>query len=180
MTTANGTPTRSRSTKPGPATMEELAARVNALTTRLEQAEQQLAERASAGAGGAPGGADEGQDPLYSNVEEWVNTYLLPTFPRPFGAVGITRWYWCAQWWAHDEAVTRFMALWYAWESARLEMTGMVGWLQLLDHNLPILCGEDGPFRACNAGKAGHAARHETPPIAETEKAPKDWWDWWG
>jgi hypothetical protein len=177
--TANGVPTRSRGSKPDLVSVEEVVARVAALTTRVEQAEQQLTERAPAGSGEVPGGGDEGQGPLYSDVEAWVNTYLLPTFPRPFDTVGVTRWYWCAQWWAHDEAVTRFMALWYAWESARLEMTGMVGWLQLLDQNLPILCGEDGPFRACNAGKVGHAARHVMSPIAATEKAPPDWWDLW-
>ncbi|BCY10986.1 DUF4913 domain-containing protein [Actinoplanes sp. L3-i22] len=178
MTTTNGTTARgARAGKPDQVAVEELLARVTALTSRLEQAEQQLAERATPSPAAA--GTDEGQDPIYPNVEEWVNTYLLPTFPRPYGAVGMTRWYWCRSWWAHDEAVTRMMALWYAWENARLEMTGMVGWLQLLDHNLPILCGEDGPFRACSAGKGERGVRHELPPIAETETAPADWWNWW-
>ncbi|GLW36023.1 DUF4913 domain-containing protein [Actinoplanes regularis] len=175
---ANGSAARSHHDQLELSGMDEVLARLAALTTRLEQAEQQLAERQPTGSSAAIG-PEQGQDPLYPNVEEWVNTYLLPTFPRPYGAVGMTRWYWCARWWAHDEAVTRMMALWYAWENARLEMTGMVGWLQQLDHHLPILCGEDGPFRGCNAGKGGHGVRHELPPIAETDKAPDDWWNWW-
>ncbi|AEV86829.1 hypothetical protein ACWT_5811 [Actinoplanes sp. SE50] len=136
------------------------------------------APAASAAAAAVPAG-EEGAEPLYSTVEEWVNTYLLPTFPRPVGAVGMTRWYWCRQWWRHEEAVTRLTALWYAWESARLEVTGMVGWLPLLDHNLPLLCGEDGPFRGCTVGKTADTARHELPAIAATETAPDGWWNWW-
>jgi Domain of unknown function (DUF4913) len=176
--TANSAAARSQREQLELTDIDDVMARLTALTTRLEHAEQQLAERSSAEP--APSGSEqESQDPLYDNVEQWVHTYLLPTFPRPYGAVGMTRWYWCTRWFEHDEAVTRMMALWYAWETARLEMTGMVGWLQQLDHHLPILCGDDGPFRACNAGKNGHGVRHELPPIAETQTAPPGWWDFW-
>ncbi|MGI5521705.1 DUF4913 domain-containing protein [Micromonospora sp. CA-259024] len=48
---------------------------------------------------------------------------------------------------AHDEAVTRLTALWYGWEQAHLPMTGMLPWLRELDHQLPVLYGDDGPFR---------------------------------
>ncbi|MEU8258985.1 hypothetical protein AB0C06_32530 [Micromonospora inaquosa] len=42
--------------------------------------------------------------------------------------------------------------MWYGWEQARLQMTGMLPWLRELDHQLPIRHGDDGPFRNCNAG----------------------------
>ena len=177
--TAAGTSTRSR-TRTTPVSTDELAAVITGLTARLERAEQMLADQNPAGAAGAPADPD-GQPPLYQTVEAWVTTYLLPTFPRPFGAVGVTRWHWCQQWWRHDEAVTRLTALWYAWEHARLEMTGMVGWLHELDHHLPILCGEDGPFRDCSAGSGDLGSiRHTMADIAEVQTAPAQWWEWWG
>ncbi|MEU8258984.1 hypothetical protein AB0C06_32525 [Micromonospora inaquosa] len=39
----------------------------------------------------AHGGDGDDQPPLYSTVEQWVTRYLLPTFPRPVGEVGLTR-----------------------------------------------------------------------------------------
>src|SRR5205823_14987672 len=120
-----------------------------------------------------------GQPPLYETVEAWVRDYLLPTFVRPIGEVGMVRWHWREQWWRHDEAVTRLAALWYGWEHARLEMTGMLGWLRELDHHLPILCGDDGPFRGCAAGRDGSPARHRTQNVATVQPAPAHWWNWW-
>jgi hypothetical protein len=157
-------------------TAAELAANLARLTTRLQEMEQMLAERDTTGSAAAP--AEEGQPPLYATVEQWVTTYLLPSFPRPPGVAGHTRWHWCEQWWRHDEAVTRLTALWYGWEHARLEMTGMLGWLRELDHHLPLLCGEDGPFRDC-APAADQPARHVLPTAPATEPAPAQWWDWW-
>ncbi|MCZ7424283.1 DUF4913 domain-containing protein [Micromonospora sp. WMMA1949] len=152
--------------------LDELAADVARLTKQVTDLQQTHAER---------GHADDGGDqpPLYSTVEEWVNTYLLPTFPRPVSEVGMSRWHWCEQWWRHDEAVTRLTALWYGWEQARLQMTGMLPWLRELDHQLPILYGDDGPFRNCAViGDLG-AARHHSSPEMPAEPAPAEWWSWW-
>lgn len=152
---------------------EQLKAQVAWLTQQVNDLLQLTTERAGAAAG-------EGQPPLYGNVEEWVRDYLLPGFPRPVGEVGLVRWHWCAQWWRHDEAVTRLTALWYGWEHARLEMTGMLGWLRELDHHLPMLLGPDGPFRNCGPATDDGQARHKMPPVAAVEPAPAQWWEWWG
>ncbi|MET7962064.1 hypothetical protein [Micromonospora zamorensis] len=69
--------------------VDELAAEVARLAARVVELQQAQAERPHAGEGDQP--------PLYSTVEEWVTTYLLPTFPRPVGEVGMTRWHWCDQ-----------------------------------------------------------------------------------
>ncbi|MFJ8207518.1 DUF4913 domain-containing protein [Micromonospora chalcea] len=152
--------------------LDELAAEVARLTAQVVDLQQAHAERVHAGDG-------EDQPPLYSTVEEWVTTYLLPTFPRPIGEVGMTRWHWCEQWWRHDEAVTRLTALWYGWEQARLQMTGMLPWLRELDHQLPILYGDDGPFRECAAGGELRETRHHSSVEMAAEPAPENWWSWW-
>ena len=91
----------------------------------------------------------------------------------------MTRWHWCEQWWRHDEAVTRLTALWYGWEQARLQMTGMLPWLRELDHQMPILYGDDGPFRNCTTrGELGEH-RHCSAPETPTVPALEDWWAWW-
>ncbi|MGW5010513.1 DUF4913 domain-containing protein [Micromonospora chalcea] len=152
--------------------LDALAAEVARLTDQVADLQQAQIERIRAGNG-------DDQPPLYSTVEEWVTKYLLPTFPRPVGEVGMTRWHWCERWWRHDEAVTRLTALWYGWEQARLQMTGMLPWLRELDHQLPILYGDDGPFRNCSTTRDLGAARHYSPPEMPAEPAPADWWSWW-
>ncbi|MEU8220155.1 DUF4913 domain-containing protein [Micromonospora taraxaci] len=151
--------------------IDELATEVARLAARVSELQQAQAERQQA--------SDGDQPPLYSTVEEWVTTYLLPTFPRPVGEVGMTRWHWCEQWWRHDEAVTRLTALWYGWEQARLQMTGMLPWLRELDHQLLILYGGDGPFRNCAVGGDLGENRHHSSPEVPAQSAPEDWWRWW-
>ncbi|MEU3457207.1 DUF4913 domain-containing protein [Micromonospora sp. NPDC006766] len=152
--------------------LEELVAQVARLAAQVADLQQVQVERTQDGDG-------EDQPPLYSTVEEWVTKYLLPTFPRPVGEVGLNRWHWCEQWWRHDEAVTRLTALWYCWEQARLQMTGMLPWLRELDHQLPILCGDDGPFRNCAAGGDLGEKRHRSSPEVPAQPAPENWWRWW-
>ncbi|WP_406083514.1 DUF4913 domain-containing protein [Micromonospora zamorensis] len=168
------TATTPQRTRTGAATqLNELAAEVARLAAQVADLQQARAERTH-------GGDRDDQPPLYSTVEQWVNTYLLPTFPRPVGEVGLTRWHWCEQWWRHDEAVTRLTALWYGWEQARLQMAGMLPWLRELDHQLPILHGNDGPFRNCaGSGELGEA-RHRLSPRVPCQSAPRNWWRWWG
>ena len=164
--------TSQRSRAAAAAQLEELAAQVAKLAAEVAHLQQVQVERAQDGGG-------EGQPPLYSTVEEWVTKYLLPTFPRPVGEVGLTRWHWCEQWWRHDEAVTRLTALWYGWEQARLQMTGMLPWLRELDHQLPILFGDDGPFRNCAAGGDLGEHRHCSSLEMPVQAAPENWWRWW-
>lgn len=154
--------------------------RVEALAAQVAQLTGQMAEQRQINTERAGVGEIAGQKPAYANVEEWVRDYLLPTYARPVGDVGMIRWHWCEQWWRHDEAVTRLTALWYGWEHARLEMTGMLGWLRELDHHLPLLCGQEGPFRDCAIGSGLHGvARHQMPAIAPVQPAPATWWEWW-
>ncbi|MEU4398250.1 phosphotransferase [Micromonospora orduensis] len=67
--------------------LEELAAEVARLAAHVADLQQTQAERIQ-------GSDGEDRPPLYSSVEDWVTTYLLPTFPRPVGEVGMTRWHW--------------------------------------------------------------------------------------
>jgi hypothetical protein len=122
-----------------------------------------------------------GLTPQYPNVEAWVRDYLLPSFPRPAGELGAAgRWRWCEQWWRHDEAVTILTALWYGWEHAAVQTLGMLDWLPRLYHLLPILAGDDGPFRLCQPAAGDLPARHELSSVAEVVAAPSGWWQWWG
>jgi hypothetical protein len=89
------------------------------------------------------------------------------------------RWRWCEQWWKHDEAVTILTALWYGWEHAAVQALGMLDWLPRLDYFLPILCGDDGPFRLCAPNNGDLPARHDMPAPAEVIPAPPGWWSWW-
>ena len=168
--------TTSRRTRTAGPTVAEVATQVAQLQTQVAELQQITTDRTHTASPPTPA---EGSDPLYPTVEAWVRDYLLATFPRPVGEVGMVRWHWCEQWWRHDEAVTRLTALWYGWEHARLEMTGMLGWLRELDYHLPILFGDDGPFRNCAMSGNGTQARHQLPAIAVIEPAPEQWWDWW-
>jgi hypothetical protein len=61
------------------------------------------------------------------NVEEWVREVFAPVFSRSIG--GPVKW--CAQWWAHGEAVLRLEALWRSWEIHRLDPgRRMATWLR--------------------------------------------------
>jgi hypothetical protein len=72
----------------------------------------------------------------------------LPIFRRTLGG----EYRWCAQWWKHDEAVSRLKALWHSWEVLRLQPgTGIGIWYRdYLDHQMPILMGARGPFYQCS------------------------------
>ena len=81
----------------------------------------------------------------------------MPVFRRTLGG----EYRWCAQWWRHDEAVSRLKALWHAWEVLRLQPgTGIGTWYrEHLDHQLPILMGARGPFYQCS--ETVHREPHE-------------------
>jgi hypothetical protein len=118
---------------------------------------------------GLPDGGEEGPEPAYLAVEDWVLDHFLPTFRRSLGG----EFRWCAQWWRHVEAVSRLTALWHAWEVLRLQPgTGIAIWYRdHLDHQLPILMGARGPFCQCTE------AAHREPRTAIAVPAPEDWWD---
>ena len=125
------------------------------------------------------GGADTGEplQTVYATVEDWVRDWFVVNLERPFGRPNGS-WRWCEEWFRHNEAVLRLTALWFAWESARVEQA-MESWLRLLDHHLPVLCGSDGPFRACNPRQPGSEARHTVEDYPTVAAAPEGWFDWW-
>lgn len=52
-------------------------------------------------------------------------------------------------------------------------------WLRELDHQLPILYGDDGPFRNCAASGDLGEHRHRSTPEMPAQSAPENWWSWW-
>jgi hypothetical protein len=108
-------------------------------------------------------------DPLYPTVTNWVDAHFIPMYRRTLGG----EFRWCAQWWQHSEAISRFTALWYAWESLRLQgSTGIGIWYRdHLDHQLPILLGNRGPFYQCTE------TEHLEPHQARQQPAPTGWWE---
>jgi Domain of unknown function (DUF4913) len=112
---------------------------------------------------------NDGSEPVYYALEDWLTGYFLPMFRRTLGG----EYRWCHQWWEHGEAISRLTALWHAWEVLRLQPgTGIGTWYRdHLDHQLPILMGPRGPFYQCSE------TAHREPHQAETTPAPDEWWD---
>jgi hypothetical protein len=107
-------------------------------------------------------------DPIFDDVASWVEAHFVPMYRRTLGG----EFRWCAQWWRHAEALSRFTALWYAWEAMRLQgSTGMGLWYRdHLDHQLPILLGANGPFHLCCE------AEHVMPNPVLVEPMPPGTW----
>jgi hypothetical protein len=98
---------------------------------------------------------DEDRAAYFANAREWVEQHFAVTFVRPLGG----EWRWCARWDQHPEACSRLEALWRTWEHHRTDpVTGIATWYrEHLDHHLPILLGNRGPFASCTP------TRHEPP-----------------
>jgi hypothetical protein len=134
--------------------LAELTAQLHAVQSRLDELDQLvtdlLSDRASPDAASGP--ADLTQ-PLYATVHDWVHRHFAQAYPRHLG-IG-SRWRWCTHWHEHPEALIRFQALWRTWEAARTDPTGtaIAAWhREHLDHHLPILLTDDGPFYTCTPG----------------------------
>ncbi|MFI0466189.1 DUF4913 domain-containing protein [Saccharopolyspora sp. 5N102] len=110
----------------------------------------------------------EKPQPVFRNVEEFVVYRFLPMYCRPLGD-----YRWCAQWWKHSEAVSRFHALWHAWEVLRYEPgTGMAVWYRdHLDPHLEVLLSSKGPFSACSP------EHHQDPVPLPSVPAPEGWFE---
>jgi len=176
--TSNGRRPR-RSADPAAPTPAQLAARIDEIAAAVAELAQVTQEQQGGSASGSAAETGGGQRPLYDNVEDWVRSYLLANFTRPFGEVGTQRWYWCPQWWRHNEAVTALTALWYAWEHARLQPTGMLSWLRDLHYHLSVICSPDGPFRDCAQADGDRPAKHTGDRFTDVVPAPPQWWNWW-
>ncbi|BEP13849.1 hypothetical protein acdb102_21600 [Acidothermaceae bacterium B102] len=89
--------------------------------------------------------------PHYPSARAWVTHHYSVMYVRRLR----NGQRWCARWFEHPEAAMRFEALWRTWEQARLtEFIGTALWLRAeLDHHLPILHSDDGPFAGCVDGE---------------------------
>ncbi|MGV9383548.1 DUF4913 domain-containing protein [Nonomuraea sp. NPDC003707] len=95
-----------------------------------------------------PAGAEEEIRPHFPNVEAFVTQYLASHVQRVLGG----HMTWCAQWWRHNEALSRLNSLWMAWEHWRLQgADGMsTWWIHHHDPHMNVLLSRDaGPFARC-------------------------------
>ena len=89
---------------------------------------------------------------FYVNVAEFVTEQLAPVYRRQLDPAGrSTTFTWCAQWWRHEEAVSRLTGLWRAWEKLRTDpSTGLaVWWRDYADPTMRVIFEEKGPFHGC-------------------------------
>ena len=100
-------------------------------------------------------GSDDPPVPEFSSVYDFVDTHLIFIFARDTSK---PQFRWCAKWWLHGEAVSRFEALWRAYEQLRLDPgTGRSVWWR--DHAGPAMAAlfdPDGPFDGCSAELGRH------------------------
>jgi len=114
------------------------------------QREQRLVEQA------APVDAETGEPVQhFYDLEEFVVEYLLPNWEH---RLDDKRYHWCAKWWAHPAAVTRLGHLWEAFEAARREPAPAMSswWRDHVDHHMPWLTSEVGPFEMCSSREHEH------------------------
>lgn len=125
---------------------------------------------------------DEGESagapvaPVFASVDVFVERYVLPMYCHRMGRD--TRW--CAQWWRHAEAVTRFEALWEAFEVMRREPAPSLStWIRdHFDHHLRFLTASDGVFSRCSTSPEDgvvHVPEEQWPVVAApTEQFHRD------
>jgi hypothetical protein len=112
--------------------------------------------------------------PRFADLESWVHEFFVLIFGRH-----TEQRRWCAQWWAHPEAVLRLDALWRTWEVTSLDpVHGVADWIRnYLDPNLAELLSASGPFALCTEGQ------HVPTPVLPVSPAPDDfgtprrWWE---
>lgn len=106
------------------------------------------------------GEEEDAPELYYGSLPEFVREFLIPMFPRDVANInGLT---WCSKWWLHPEAAYRLDSLWRSWERLRLDAAlGSSAWLrEHLDHHLPLLLSDTGPFKGCSI-KNGHAENRD-------------------
>jgi hypothetical protein len=90
------------------------------------------------------------EEPHFAHVGRFV-AYLVQVVERRPNPSTL---HWCAQWWAHPEALSRIYALWRAWEDLRRDgEQGLAAWWgHHLDRHLDMLTRAEGPFGRCRPG----------------------------
>lgn len=114
------------------------------------------------------GSEDEGPRLRFASVEVFVRRYVEPNWRREVDRAN----HWCAQWWRHPEAVTRFEALWEAFEVMRAEPPPALStWLRdHFDHHMTMLTRPGGTFDGCLATR--HEQVHDPAARLQVEAAP--------
>lgn len=125
------------------------------VTDRLQAAEIRAAETT------AP--PTEGEPPRFATVEIFVDRFVLPNWVHKFQRVG-----WCDKWWEHAEAITRFEAMWEAFEVMRLDPAPSFStWLRdHFDVHMRTLTDPDGVFYNCDVKKGFHQPSEPWPHAA--------------
>lgn len=83
--------------------------------------------------------------------------------------------YWCPQWWAHPEAVSRLAALHSAYGQAVTDDTVSAWWIQHWDSHTRVLFSQHGPFENCQTRHAFYDRADVYTPRLLTESPPKNW-----
>lgn len=110
-----------------------------------------------------PDDADDGGDPTYGRLREFVTGWLASNYRRDLGN-GLV---WCPHWEQHEEAVSRLAGIWLTWEAAARDdnPAALSAWWR--DHADPCmdrLLSEHGPFSAC---RKQHTERLQPLPTAD-------------
>jgi len=135
--------------------IEELRARSirSAEEALREQVEADAADQDRAAAAPAADAAEPPGELVFGSVDEFVREQLRVMYRRVVGERSPRRW--AADWWNYPEAVSRLDALWRSWENARQDPVAMSAWWRdHLDHHMPILMSQDGPFATATASAA--------------------------
>ncbi|SDQ03559.1 DUF4913 domain-containing protein [Arthrobacter crystallopoietes] len=83
--------------------------------------------------------------------------------------------YWCPQWWAHPEAVSRLSALHSAYAQAVTDDTLSAWWVQHWDSHTRVLFSQHGPFENCQTRHTFHDRADSYTPRLLTEAPPTGW-----
>jgi len=150
--------------RPGTPSLDELLARVSALSAERDR-EAELVERLTRTVAGEPDEEETApeapqsmcilalDDAAYAEelrvMTPWVDQILL----RTYGRETTSGRPWCTRWPEHEEAVARIHAAWLAWQSLTDPEAGATGpsiWQRdHLEQLLAHLRSPDGPFGAC-------------------------------
>ncbi|WP_423185038.1 DUF4913 domain-containing protein [Arthrobacter sp. NyZ413] len=112
------------------------------------------------------------EEELIAEFTAWVQAIIHDVESVPDDSE--TR-YWCPQWWAHPEAVTRLRALHQEYIKAE-EDNALSGWFVYhWDAHTRTLFSPTGPFETCRYGHRFFEKSNVYTPRLMTDTPPADW-----
>jgi hypothetical protein len=87
-------------------------------------------------------------DELTQELADFIQTVLIDLWETRTG----DEQKWCQEWWKHPEALNRILDIYQGWNliGDTPDDLSLNAWYRFyLDHHLPILLAESGPFRSC-------------------------------